>query len=293
MLSHRLLSSRWLMWLVMLPSGWLLGSGCELSPRLDESLSNAARRLPAVQPPPNSVCLDVLVVERPRGDTLLGPELWSRVDQVPALEKGIRDTLKRNGFRLGVVGTNPPRALQQLIGEKPSGLQETAADAHLVGHRFFIPTGSDARIVASPLIPECEVQVEREGESQTLVLGEAECRFRLTVRQLQAGWAQLEFVPQVSHGPHLLRRVADDSGFRFEDGQRVETFYDQRFTLTLAVGEMALISSEGREESTLGSIFFAGHRTDHRDGGAGAEAATEVGRLLVIRLTESTGTTAP
>jgi hypothetical protein len=279
---------RWLVWLAVLPS-LVAGLGCELSPKLDESLANSVRRLPAVQPPPNSVCLDVLVVERPRGDNLLGPELWSRVDQVPALESGIRETLKRNGFRLGVVGTNPPRALQQLIGEKPNSLQETAADAHLVGHRFFIPTGGDARIVASPLLPDCEVGVEREGEVQTLVLEEAECRFRLTVRQLQSGWAQLEFVPQVSHGPHQLRRVADEAGFRFEDGQRVETFYDQRFTLTLAVGEMALISFEGRNEPTLGSLFFAGYRTDHRDGGTGSEAATEVGRLLVIRLTESTG----
>jgi hypothetical protein len=48
---------RWLVWLAVLPS-LVAGLGCELSPKLDESLANSVRRLPAVQPPPNSVCLD-------------------------------------------------------------------------------------------------------------------------------------------------------------------------------------------------------------------------------------------
>ncbi|MCY2963262.1 MAG: hypothetical protein NT069_06345 [Planctomycetota bacterium] len=259
-------------------------AGCELLHPSD-TVPTATRKLPNLQIPPNSVCLDVMLVERPRGDSLVGQQLWDRVDQVQSLEPEVRETLKANGFRLGVVGTNPPRALQQLMGEKPDFQYEAAAEnaKQLSGHRFFIAAGSNVRIVASPIHETCELEIEREGEPQTLALNDAECRFRLAVKQKQPGWAQLEFVPQVFHGPNQRRWAADELDWKYEESQRAETFFPQRFSLTLGVGEMAVIAADGVEGKKLGQLFFTGRGV--KSSQDGDEETMDVERLLIIRLT--------
>lgn len=264
--------------------------GCELLHAPSDAIPSVARRLPTLQPPRDSVCIDVVLIERPRGDSLLGRQLWDCVDQVQSLDPETRLTLQHNGFRLGVVGTNPPHALQKLLGEKPDFQYEAVAEnaKQLAGHRFFVNSGGNMRIVAGPVLETCELTVDRDGEEQTLALNDAECRFKVAVDQEQPGWVRLEFVPQVYHGPHQLRRTADESGWRFEDSQRAETFFPQRFVLTLGRGEMAIISSDGQAGGRLGHRFFTGPGINSQR--EGNEDAMDVERLLIVRLAGTSGT---
>ena len=272
-----------LQWLV-LASLALCCAGCEVVDINGDVRTNTSKKLPGIKPPLNAICLDVVLVERPRGDSLVGPPLWSRVDQVQSLDPDVREELRKNGFRLGVVGTNPPRVLQQLLGEQPDFAYDEASEKakQIGGHRFFVASGGNVKIIASPVHDECEVEVPRDGERQTLTLQDAECRFRVTVEQQDNGWAKLTFIPQVFHGPNQLRYVADQE-WRFEDSQRVETFFDQRFTLILGPGETIVLAADAPEGRRLGHLFFTGQGL--RASQDGEFEAMPVERLLIVRLT--------
>lgn len=258
--------------------------GCEVLKGVADGLPTTTKKIPGVRPPENAVCLDIVLVERPKGDSLLGSQLWDRVDQLHSLEAESRDGLRENGFRLGVVGTNPPRALQQLLGEHPEFLYEESAERakQSSGHRLFVRSGGNVKIAATPRLETCDLCVERDGEEQTLSLSDAEGRFRLQVEQLESGWVKLTFVPQVYHGPNHLRYVADKE-WRLEDSQRVETFFQQRFSLILGQGEMVVLAADGPDSHRLGQLFFTGKGTPRskEDG----EDPPEVERILVVRVT--------
>lgn len=271
---------RWLVWASLV---WCC-AGCEVVDINGDVRTNTSKKLPGIKPPLNAICLDVVLVERPRGDSLVGTSLWSRVDQVQSLDPDVREELRRNGFRLGVVGTNPPRVLQQLLGEQPDFAYDEVSEKakQIGGHRFFVASGGNVKIIASPVHDECEVEVTRDGERQSLELQDAECRFRVTVEQQDNGWAKLTFIPQVYHGPNQLRYVADQE-WRFEDSQRVETFFDQRFSLILGPGETIVLAADAPEGRRLGHLFFTGQGL--RASQDGEFEAMPVERLLIVRLT--------
>ncbi|MFN8855215.1 MAG: hypothetical protein ACK50P_06610 [Planctomycetaceae bacterium] len=272
-----------LRWLILAVGVWGC-AGCEVFDMTGDVRPAAAKKLPGIKPPLNAICLDVVLVERPRGDSLVGAQLWNRVDQVQSLDPDVREELRRNGFRLGVVGTNPPRVLQQLLGEQPDFAYDEASEKakQLGGHRFFVASGGNVKIISGPVHDECEFEVAREGESQTMQYQDAECRFRVTVEQQENGWAKMTFIPQVFHGPSQLRYVADQE-WRFEDSQRVETFFDQRFALILGPGETVILAADAPEGRRLGHLFFTGQGI--RASQDGEFEAMPVERLLIVRLT--------
>ena len=61
--------------------------------------------------------LDVAYIEWPADDAKLGEELWRHVDQVGPVDVETRGRLRHNGFRVGIVGANPPPVLQRMIGK--------------------------------------------------------------------------------------------------------------------------------------------------------------------------------
>src|SRR5262249_41472371 len=92
----------------------LATSGCSVFD--PPAVTRTAKKLPQLRAAPGAIQLDAVYVERPIGDPLLGPELWRYVDQVAAVDAEARGPLRRNGFRVGLVGANPPIALQKMLG---------------------------------------------------------------------------------------------------------------------------------------------------------------------------------
>lgn len=211
------------------------------------------------------------------GDALLGPELWQQVDQVASLETGTRSLLRQNGFRVGVVGSRPPEALQAMLGLKSEFAYEPEAEKskQLVGRQVVIRSGGETEIKVSPDYATCEVKARDGDQVRSRELQNARCIYRVTTQRIQDGWVRLDFVPQVQYGGQQLRPEAGDAGWELTSAPRSETFHAQRFSIQLSVGEMAVLTSEDNAPGTLGRLFFLG-----------PDESANVQRLLVVRLSD-------
>ena len=252
---------------------FVLICGCQLFE--PEPPLSGKRELPTIQAPPDAIVLDIVYVERPVGDALLGPDLWRHVDQVASLETTTRNQLQENGFRVGVVGSRPPDALQSMLGLKAEFVYEPVAEKakQLVGHQVVVRSGGETEVQVSPFYETCDLKLRDGDEARTRTLENARCIYRVTAERLQDGWAKLDFVPQVQHGGQRLRREAGDAGWQFTSSPRAETFHAQRFSVQLNVGEMAVISAADGTPDSLGRLFFLG-----------PDETADIQRLLVIRL---------
>lgn len=237
--------------------------------------------------------VETILAQRPAGDPMLS-DVWYDVDQIGSLEPHVRDTLRRNDFRVGVAASAPTRALEALLGlntskdRAPAGLDSSAdtisaPEAHgtVSGHRYWLRDGAETTIQTSPFYQTCQVMLVNGSERRTREYHQARCVLRVQAQRLQDGWARLIFLPEIHHGEERIRHRAGDFQWKLSHEQEIERFYAQRFELTLNVGEMAVISTDGRDANSLGSRFFQGSAE-----AAGSESSAGMQRLLIVRLAD-------
>lgn len=232
-------------------------------------------KIPVLRPPPDAVALDIVFVERPDGDPLLGSELWSHVDEAGSLPLETRKVLRDNGLRIGIVGSRPPVALQTLLGLQNDFAAEPGAEERkaLVGRQIMLRSGGETEIQTTPFLEQCHVDIQQGESVKSRDYITARGMLRVTVQREQDGWVRLEFTPRVQHGRHQLRHAVGESGWQFASTQDSESFHNQRFTITLGMGEMAILSSHGEETPNLGRLLFAE-----------PSGAAPIQRLLIVRL---------
>lgn len=236
-----------------------------------DSSGSTEVRLPPIVASREAVQLEILFVDRPANDALLGDSLWKQVDQIAGMSAGTRTTLRKNGWRVGHASSHPPRALEQLL-EMSSGRPEVIdKERRLVGRRIALAAGGSLPIDLTELQPEVRLRVNSDGETNSY--SNARCMLNVQIDREQDGWVRLNFTPEIHHGQNWLRPVATQLDWTRRRGQLVEPLFDQKFSLSLNVGEMAVITAEGDDKETAGHSFF---RSVHESGG--------LQRLLVVRV---------
>jgi len=260
----------------------LILSGCELFKTNSTKAIQSEAGLPNISAPSDALALEVLFVERPVGDKLLGDMLWNEVDTILNLEPEEQRDLVKNGFQIGVAAAHPPAALQQLLElrAKPKEGEVTIpqdVENRLQGSRCFIRPGSDTEIQLND-VPYVEFSFTEFAShhavhGETKKFADAKCFYRVTAHREQPGWARLEFVPEIHHGMDLLRPQAGSENWELKAQQNIERLYKHRFTVMLNTGDMALVTGRPDVAGSIGHRFFAG--PEGRDG---------LQRLLIVRL---------
>lgn len=261
-------------WLILFGAAALIG--CNLFPGLEREPVTAQRQsLPPMPAGNGTIQLELIFVERSPEDPLLGPALWREVDQIGALSTETRGTLHRNGFRVGHVSSNPPEALQTLLG-MVAEITDAEADSQnlLKGRRLMIQSGKETEVQTSRPLETCTIQLPEDEESERSFQN-ARCVFRVRTVRLQDGWVRVDFLPEVHYGDSVLRREAAEIGWTFRGGQKILPREAQKFSITLGVGEFAVVTAEDGHDNTLGDWFF---RSD--------DDGVERQRLLVVRLAD-------
>lgn len=258
--------------------------GCHLLEKPLSLTRGKSTALPPIRTAGDAISLEIVFVDRPGGDVLLGAPLWSHVDQVASLDSAVRTMFRQNGLRVGVLCSNPPESLQKMLGLKAtaSGSEIKKADksSGLEGRRVSVPAGGTTVIHVSPFYTpfavEADLTVEQGTEKRTRHYVNLRCLYQLTARRLQDGWVQLDFLPQVHHGDRFLRPTAGADDWELDNSQRVDTFHPQRFSLPLNEGEMAVVTVDDSARGTLGELFFRER-----------SAAATIQRVLLVRLCDS------
>jgi len=250
------------------PSNWAL-------PWLSQSKPSEQNGLRPIRPTREMVQVEVFITEHPAGDPLLGDILWDNVDESGALAPDVRESLNSNGFRVGIVGSAPPQALETLLKRVRSSA--ASGDSELPrGRRVALLENDSTEIQSSRQFPRCSIETsERNSPTQVRDFEHARCVFRLKAGRHQPGWARLEFQPEVHFGQNRLRHEAGESSWELKTSQQIHKLFGQKFEVTLNQGEMVVISRGRTKPASPGHHFFVGGQDDDR-----------MQRLLVVRLVD-------
>jgi hypothetical protein len=232
--------------------------------------------LPPIQTAGDAVQLEVFFVDRPIDDPLLGTMLWREVDQIAAIPAETRETLRLNGFQVGHVGSNPPPAVQTLLGLVADHNSTENRDAKpMVGLRKRLPPGVETEVQASDPIEACDIRMVSGQESKQCHYDQVRCMFRLKSTRLRDGWIRIDFQPEIHHGDMKVRTTSTDEGWIYQNRQNVDVRHSQQFSLTMNIGEIAIITATADQPSSMGECFF------RRD-----ENGTTRQRLLIVRIAD-------
>jgi hypothetical protein len=243
-------------------------SGCALF-NSDETMHTAAKTpLKPLTPQFDAIQLDVSFVERPQGDPLLGPALWSELDEISTLDGKTLTTLHENGVRFGIASSNPPRSLMAAI--------EIAEQANSYsGRRYAQQSGQEMTINAWGEYPSCRITIPGDGGTIVQEYKYANCTFRVIPTRLQDGWVRIEFIPEIHHGEMKMRKLPGEQNWKHLPSQLVDPLYGQRFSVELNVGELVVLSAAGDDPQSVGHHFFRGGTTD-----------SKLQRLLIVRVAD-------
>ena len=231
---------------------------CESLPSGSSSAEQStAFKLPMLSAPRDSVELDIVFVDRPVSDPLLGKTLWREVDQVGTLTAEQRATIREAGILVGHVGSSPPDALQSLLNLTDQDLERQRREANGVpktaARRVALPGGTDTEIWSNEAVAQ---RMVTQPDGKKLELANARGLLRLRAERSQDGWARLDFTPELHHGQTSTRPFAAATGWMYRTTQEVIPYYAQQFSANLNVGEMLVLTCDRERPGTLGQSLF-------------------------------------
>jgi len=233
--------------------------------------------LPPIQAAPESIQLEIFFLERPAQDHLLTTDLWKEVDQLGGLSTETRDSLTANGLRVGNVSSNPPPAVQKLLGmsaEIPADSSENARP--IMGRRQYLASGVETEIPTGIIHERCEFQLREGQTTRRIEYDNVGGVLRMKANRLQEGWVRIDFQPEIHYGEKQMRRAAAEEEWELRLSQQMDIRFAQRFSLKMNVGEMVMITATTEDEGSLGDRFFC-----HQDRGLKKQ------RILIIRVVDS------
>jgi hypothetical protein len=236
-----------------------------------------AFKLPELTAPRDSVEIDIVFVDRPVSDPLLGKTLWREIDQVGTLSAEQRAAVREAGLLVGHVGSSPPDALQSLLNLTDDELERQRREANGIpktaARRVALPPGTDTEIWSNEPVAQRVVRLSES--AKPLELTNLRGLLRLKAERSQDGWARLDFTPELHHGQTGTRPFAGASGWMYRTTQEVIPCFAQHFSANLNVGEMLVLTCDRERTGTLGQSLFQFE-----------DSTGPKQRLVVVRLAE-------
>lgn len=251
----------------------LLTLGCA-TPGSDVGLNAPDKPLiPPVRLAPDSVVLEIGLVDAPHEDDEWNYDVWSEIDE-QQFSPDLRRRLNKNGLRVGTVGSQLPIKLREAIDARANtarGILAAISEGENLAQnrRIQTRTGKRSEIVTIPTQPSMVVLMD-DGEG---VVGKSysDCQSVFAVRCFPAGdgTARIELTPEIQFGPQKQRWTGSDGMFQLEAGREKKAFERVSFSTTLTPGQTLVVSAIGGRRSLGGNLFTT--RKDQT-------------RLLMIRL---------
>ncbi|SFJ20569.1 hypothetical protein [Planctomicrobium piriforme] len=258
-------------WTLLAACSLLLAvSGCQLMLPGASEIASGKMPLKPIVGPKDVIELEVFFVDRRIGDPLIGEGLWSSLSPIASVSAENRQRLTEDGFRFAMAPSRPPRTLQSLL--KLSNEQDPSR--RVVPHRYAVPSGQETLLMISSPPNGTPLTLKTDEGEKTLDLQQSQCLLRLSASRVEDGWAQVSITPEIRHGANVLRPVATDQNWQYQEGQQVLPFYQDRLSAEVNVGEVVVLGLDPSTPDALASRFF---RSDVSQG---------IERLILIRVAD-------
>lgn len=234
--------------------------------------------LPAARMSSDSVGIEITFVRVPVGQPQVNAELWQQVDE-QLLAAETRLHLNNNGFRCGLVGSQLPDVLRELLNKQQESTKIDQAvtsefDVLAQNQRVQRRTGQRFEVVTSS--PRDEMIVLYKDATERKVRGKpyyaAQCILAAKPFPRGDGTVRLELVPEIHHGEPRKQWVAGQGTFQLLSGREREVYQDLVIDTQLNAGQTLVVSCTP-DLKGLGNNFFV------EDGRGDAQQ-----KLLLIRL---------
>ena len=260
-------------WALMLAfSCGCFGSCSRLSgPPSGESAGPVA--LPAPRMAPDSVALEIAVATLD-GDRLeTFNRMWNKAD-VQVLPLETRKQLDRNGFRVGVLGSQLPGELTSALSwTRPllTANGEILASSHTPllefenTGTFLIKQIEQLKIGEEHWVPCSQVQqqiawkVDSVDEQRSGVCQLALCGFMISHVPIGDNSINLWLRPMIRHGQHKLRYGVGEDTLLIREQQKRLSLTELNFVHRLRLGQTLVVTNTGAQED-MGQLFFAAGR---------------------------------
>lgn len=261
---------------------WLTGVvlvGCST---WDTSPSHETTFLPRAKMSRDTVVLEMQTVAIPEASSDVELDrLWNELDE-QHLNRDLRRGLAENGMRCGLLGTQMPELLRQILNAQSNSSQDRweqmeSLPDNPIGHRRLQARAHKRyEIVASPSLASCVVLTSQNGRLAGQTLYDAQCRFALRNYPRGDGNVRLELTPEIHHGPLQQKWTGSDGAFQPIVSRQKEIFEQLRIDAVLSPGEILLLTATN-EPKGVGALFF----TDL------SRPSASRGKMLLVRLAQT------
>jgi len=233
---------------------------------------------------PDSCVLDIFFVRFPFDDPEVNTLMWQEIDE-QHFPPQLRQRLRSNGFRVGLVDGQMPLVLSKLLelGEKPpptgEALSTEAADLEdepqMLRRHLQLRAGRRGEIIASGMYDRLPVLICRPDQLCGETYYQAQAMLAVKTFPQRDGRVRLELVPELHHDTAKQRWVGSQGVMRLETGRPRRVFDNMAVEAMLSPGEILVLSSISRRPGSLGHHFFT------------EQADRLEQKLLVIRLSQT------
>lgn len=252
-------------------------SGCSIWKNEEKKDKKSSPPPPLIQ---DRIVLDVTFVHVPPDTEQLADELWRDVDE-QRLPTELRRRLEENGFRCGLIGSQYPDALNELMAHSENhGQMDTELGAPRIGkatgtRRIQCRSGKRSQIIAGETVSQMAVMTNDNGILRGQSCNNAHCEFSMRTFALGDGRVRLELTPEIHHGVPKQTIVGGENAFRFDVTQERWVVDQLHIETTLSPGQSLLLTATP-EARGLGGKFFGSQKNP------GHHA-----KLILIRLAQS------
>jgi hypothetical protein len=211
---------------------------------------------------PNTVQMEVALLECPVGDPYINRDLWTLADeQIVTPEQ--KAALEDNGFRVAQVGGIVPAELQTLLTSERNNVNP---------RRRLVMVGHPAAFNLGSAVPTLHFTLVQEGQPVEVELEQAQCRLVVVPGLTPEGKAKLRFTPEVEYGELMRNIQPSPEGFFLEVERPHKSYAALSWEVTLEANQYLVIGAHFEQRKSLGFASFV--QTDE---------SNPVQRLLVIR----------
>jgi hypothetical protein len=247
---------------------------------------------------PDSVVLEVALVDLPATDPAAAEDLWKGIDE-QHIPPDLRRRLADHGLRCGVVGDQLPDWVASRLDERgkyltlrEEGGAASVSDVSVQRRIQCRPGGRRSIPVADP---SQELVINPTGAATSARYFDAQCHLAVAAYPQGNGPVRVRLTPEIQHGPPRQRWVGQDGAFRIEGSRECVAFDQLAIEAALTPGQ-TLCFAATPEAKSLGKAFFdIDTSISIRRANGGAETAGEAGttalrsprRFVLVRLAQT------